>query len=97
MNDYTYSVTVRCEDESRAERVLRDRLDPTVEYGFPYELWSAPVPVEALRKLLDYTYHDEEEHYEETGEPGHHIFTSIKLIADWVEEAVPDLWDDEAS
>jgi len=43
--------------------------------------------VESLRKVIDYTYHDEEEHYEDCVEERkeNHIFPSIYILNEWLE------------
>jgi len=40
--------------------------------------------VESLRKVIDYTYHDEEEHYEGTAYQSNHIFPHIHRLDEWV-------------
>ena len=42
--------------------------------------------VESLVKVIDYTYHDEEEHYEDCVEErkGNHIFPHILILDKWV-------------
>ena len=45
--------------------------------------------VESLVKVIDYTYHDEEEHYKENAttmeDKLEHIFPHISLVDDWVQ------------
>ena len=42
--------------------------------------------LKALSNIVDYMYEDEKENWEECGEPENHIFTSIKIVSDFLDE-----------
>ena len=44
---------------------------------------SHPV-IESLRALVDYVYHDEQQSFEEAGNPKQHIFRDILILETWL-------------
>ncbi len=43
---------------------------------------TVTVDREALGKVIEYLWHDEERHFAETEEPDDHIFRSVEALAD---------------
>lgn len=49
--------------------------------------------LEACQAIVDYMWEDEEEDWEACGKPDNHIFTSLKLVHDFLEQVYQ--WVDE--
>jgi hypothetical protein len=45
---------------------------------------------ESVRAVVEYLLHDEKRDWEESGKPKGHIYTHIKRLADWADEAAKD-------
>lgn len=39
MNEFKFTVKVKCETRQEAERVMGERIFTDADYGFPYEIW----------------------------------------------------------
>jgi len=48
-----------------------------------------PPPFEAIRRVLEYSWHDEQENYERSKESAKHIFVAVLQVRDWLLAADP--------
>jgi hypothetical protein len=55
----------------------------------PRRTKTADTPREAIQRLVDYLYADEEEHFSECAAPPDHIFHSVRIVAAWLDKTVP--------
>ena len=44
----------------------------------------------ALLKVIDYLYDNEQRHWEESGRPANHIFKSLEQLAGWSQEVAKE-------